>query len=222
MLQIFRYSVGRKFLMALTGIFLCIFLVVHLSGNLLLFKGDNGKAFNEYSEFMSTNLFIRINEIILLLGFLFHIADAIILTIQNKRARPVNYAVNAASENSSLFSRTMSITGSIIFIFLVIHLNTFFVEHRILGSSVSMYESVIKAFSNLYYSGFYIVAMILMGFHLNHGFKSMFQSLGLNHTRYNGMISKSGLLFSIIIPVGFMTMPIYFYITSNNLFVAAN
>jgi succinate dehydrogenase / fumarate reductase cytochrome b subunit len=210
----FTSSVGKKVIMSATGLFLCIFLVVHLSGNLLLLKDDGGAAFNQYSEFMSTNIFIRLTEFVLLFGFLFHILDGLVLTLKNRSARPVKYAVNAPSANSSWTSRNMGITGSIIFVFLVVHLNTFLVDQRILGTHESMYASVVAAFQagwSGWYWAFYVVAMILLGFHLHHGFQSAFQSLGLNHPRYTPLIKTMGLIFSIIVPLGFAVIPIYFY-----------
>lgn len=200
--------------MGLTGLFLCLFLIVHLSGNLLLFKQDGGAAFNEYSAFMSTSWLIRVMEFVLLFGFLFHIVEGIVLTIENRRARPHRYALNDASSNSDWTSRTMFVTGSIVFIFLIVHLNTFFVRHRFLHVEETMYDSVVYAFQrgwNGWYWAFYVVAMVLLAFHLNHGFQSAFQSLGLNHKKYTPLIKKLGLLFAIIVPAGFASMPIYFY-----------
>jgi succinate dehydrogenase / fumarate reductase cytochrome b subunit len=207
-------SIGKKLIMGATGLFLCIFLVVHLSGNLLLFKNDDGAAFNQYSEFMSTNGLIRVMEIILFLGFAFHILDGLVLTLRNRSARPTRYIANSPSANSNWMSRNMGITGSIVFVFLAVHLNTFFVQQRLLETQESMYRAVVAAFQtgwNGWYWAFYLVAMILLGFHLNHGFQSAFQSLGLSHQRYTPLIEALGLLFSIIIPTGFAIIPIYFF-----------
>ena len=105
----------------------------------------------------------------------------------------------------------MGITGSIVLVFLVIHLRTFLVEQRFLHAHETMYKSVQSAFQSPYYSVFYLLAMVLLGFHLYHGFQSTFQSLGLSHGRYTPLIKKIGLLFSMIVPAGFATMPVYFY-----------
>lgn len=207
-------SIGKKLIMGATGLFLCLFLVVHLSGNLLLFKNDGGAAFNQYSEFMSTNGLIRVMEIVLFLGFAFHILDGLILTLKNRSARPTRYIANSPSANSSWTSRNMGITGSIVFVFLAVHLNTFFVQQRILETQESMYQAVVNSFRmgwNGWYWAFYVVAMVLLGFHLHHGFQSGFQSLGLAHKKYTPLIEKVGLLFSIIIPAGFAVIPIYFF-----------
>ncbi|TVR79078.1 MAG: succinate dehydrogenase [Chitinophagaceae bacterium] len=212
--NLFSYSIGKKLIMSITGLFLISFLIVHLSGNLLLLKQDGGVAFNAYSDFMSTNPLIRVTEIILVLGFLFHIVDGLWLAKLNKDARPVNYNVKPGNKTSSWFSRNMAVTGSIILIFLVVHLRGFLVEHRILGNPKTMYEIVQEAFEIPWYSGFYVLSMILLAFHLNHGFQSAFQSLGLNHKKYNGLISKTGTFISIIIPLGFAIIPIYFLVKS--------
>lgn len=205
-------SIARKTVMSLTGLFLILFLLEHLAGNLLLFIPDGGKAFDAYSEFMSHNAIIRTLEIVLFAGFIFHIVDALALTIQNRKMRGRRYAVHAAPEGSSWFSRNMGITGSIIFIFLVIHLRTFFVETRFIDTDASMYHLVKSAFENPYYSGFYLIAMVLLGFHLAHGFKSAFQTLGLRHKSYFRTIEIIGYIFSIVVPAGFASLPVYFFI----------
>jgi succinate dehydrogenase / fumarate reductase, cytochrome b subunit len=213
--SVINSSVGKKLIMGVTGVFLCLFLVAHLSGNFLLFKDDGGAAFNQYSHFMSTNGIVRIVEIVLLLGFLFHMVDALVLTVKNRSARPIRYAVNAPSENSDWASRNMGITGSMVLIFLVFHLNTFFVPHRIMDAHETMYQTVANSFQygwRGWYWIFYVAAMALIGFHLNHGFRSAFQTLGLSNKKYGPLIERLALLFSIIIPAGFATLPVYFYV----------
>lgn len=211
-------SIARKIVMAVTGLFLCMFLVVHLSGNLLLFKNDGGAAFSSYSHFMSSNAFIRVSEIVLLLGFVLHIIDAIVLTIQNRSARTVDYLTNDPDANSCWTSRTMGFSGAVIFIFLVVHLNTFFVKHRIMGTYQTMYGSVIEAFSMPAYTLFYVIAMAILAFHLHHGFQSAFQSLGINHPKYTPVIKWAGLMFSILVPLGFASIPVYFFIKHGGFF----
>jgi succinate dehydrogenase / fumarate reductase cytochrome b subunit len=210
LITFYNSSVGQKILAGLTGLFLCTFLVVHLSGNFLLFKNDGGKAFGTYSEFMSTNTGIRILEIGLALGFLAHIILGVITWISNRMARPARYAVNRAGENSELSSRVMFITGSTIFIFLVVHLRSFFVPTRFPGAiQPNMFELVKSAFQNPYYDGFYIIALILLGFHLRHGFQSAFQTFGLR-PGYNRLIDLVAIVFWLLIPIGYATMPLYF------------
>lgn len=211
MKEMIASSVVKKIIMGVTGLFLCVFLLVHMSGNLLLFRNDGGAAFNHYSEFMSTNGFIRFNEYVLVFGFLFHMLDSLVLTLSNWRARPVRYKISRPAASSSLPSRNMGLTGSVLLVFLVIHLKTFFMGQRLQGGHDSMFESVRDAFQNPYYSFFYVLALAVLGFHLYHGFQSAFQSLGLRHTRYTPIVSCVGVLFAVVIPVGFAVMPIYFY-----------
>lgn len=198
--------------MGLSGLFLCVYLVVHLAGNLMLLSGDHGVLFNHYAEFMESFWLTRIIEVVLFAGFIIHILDGILLTIQNKKARPVKYAMNAPAENSSWMSRNMGFTGSIVFVFLVIHLKTFFIDQRFFNAHASMYDAAIIAFHNLYYLILYVVAIAILGFHLNHGFQSAFQSLGLNHPTYTPWMKRFGTLFSIVIPIGFIIIPITIYL----------
>ncbi len=213
-------SIGRKIVMGITGLFLCTFLIAHLSGNLLLLKplfdpNDGGKAFNEYAEFMSKSPLVRIPEILMFIGFIVHIGLAAKLTSQNRNARPQGYVFQANDGKTSIFSKYMGVTGSIVLIFLLIHLYSFFIKHRIIGTEETMYDTVKIAFSNPIYVIFYVVAQILLALHLNHGFQSGFQSLGLKkNPKWNALINKTGLWFSILIPLGFAIIPIIMYIQS--------
>lgn len=209
----FSYSLGKKLVMGATGIFLCLFLLVHLSGNLLLFLPDEGAAFNAYSDFMSHSKLIRLMEVVLFLGFCFHIAEGVRLTVENKKARPIPYGANRQA-GATWSSRSMGLTGAIVFVFLVVHLNTFFVKHRLLKGEGTMYDAVVEAFASPAYSLFYVAAMGLLGLHLNHGFQSAFQSLGLNHRRYTPLIQKIGVGFSVLVPLGFAALPVYFLLRS--------
>ena len=210
-LRIFYSSVGRKLLMALTGLFLCLFLLEHLYGNLQLYKMDGGKAFNEYGEFLVGNIVIRTVEFALFGAIILHILDGLYLTLSNRKARPVRYAVSHSSGNSSWFSRNMGLTGSVVFIFLVVHLKTFFVEHRFLGAETSMAHDVASAFQSNIYSALYVVAMVLLGAHLNHGFQSAFQTLGWNNHKYAKGLKTAGTVFAMLIMIGFASFPIMFY-----------
>lgn len=208
--SLYSSSVGQKFLVGLTGLFLCSFLVVHLSGNLLLFKNDGGKAFEEYSEYMSTNPGIRLMELVLAAGFVGHIFMGVRVWLNNRRARPERYEMNRPSENSSLASRLMFVTGSIVFVFLVVHLRTFFVPSRFPGSvKPSMFGLVREAFSSPVYDVFYFVSLFFLGFHLRQGFESAFQTFGLR-PGLRGIIEWVAVLFWLVIPIGYATMPLYF------------
>lgn len=210
LLAFYQSSIGKKVFMSVTGLFLCSFLVVHLAGNLLLFKNDGGAAFDQYSEFMSTNLIIRTLEIVLFAAIVLHAIIAVIIWWMNKRARGGKYEMYKLSENTSLASRTTMVTGSIIFIFLVVHLRTFFLPARFADVKPSMYQLVVTAFADPVYVAFYLVALVLLAYHLRHGFQSAFQTLGLRHKTYIWLLDAVAVIFWLIIPLGFATMPIYF------------
>ncbi len=208
-------SLGKKFIMAITGSFLIIFLIIHLIGNITLFFGPD--AFNGYVKTLDViKPLIRIIELVLLTAFLFHIFNGVRLWWENKQARPIIYKVNGSSENTTLFSRTMFVSGSIIFIFLVLHLGTFFWRFNVhdpqgLADSHLYYDIVVGFFRIWWYVLLYIIAMILLGFHLNHGFQSAFQTFGWNHKKYTPLIKKIGTAYAIIMALGFASMPIYFF-----------
>lgn len=207
-------SLGKKYLMALSGLFLVSFLPVHLLGNLLLFKNDGGAAFDAYSHFMSTSPIIRILEVVLVLGFAVHILDAALLSLKNKSARPIGYKGGSGGKPTSFFGKYMGVTGSIILIYLIIHINSFTLKHRVYEpDNMAFFHTVKSAFEigwGGFYAWFYVLAMLLMSFHLNHGFSSAFQSLGLNHKKYTPVIRLVGLAYSIAIPAGFAAIPVFF------------
>ncbi|MBL1215715.1 MAG: succinate dehydrogenase cytochrome b subunit [Ignavibacteriae bacterium] len=214
LLKSLNSSVGKKFVMAVTGIGLMLFLLFHLVGNLTLFGGP--EAFNSYVATLDIiKPLIRVIEVGLALVFIFHIFNGAKLWIENKKANPKTYAVNAQSKSSTLFSRLMLQTGGIVFIFLVLHLATFWYEFNFAGhaetTSHDYYNIVVEWFQIEWYVGFYILAVIILGFHLNHGFQSAFQTFGWNHKKYFPLITFLGNVYSIIIAVGFALMPIYFY-----------
>lgn len=218
--QTFSSTVGRKIIMSITGLFLCSFLVIHLIGNLQLFNNDGGAAFNIYSRFMGTNPIIRTMEIVLLLGFLFHIYDAIVITRRNKAARPIGYVNSHPEENSTWASRNMGLLGTVILVFLIIHLWNFFVPARFGGLEgvliedveyENLYLRVVQSFQIWWYVALYVISMVALAYHLIHGFQSAFQSLGLNHKKYTPFIQKFGYAFSIIVCLGFAIIPLYFF-----------
>ncbi len=213
--KLLKSSIAKKYLMALTGLFLVVFLIEHLYGNLLLLKPDGGAAFNEYSHNMTTNILIRIVEVVLFLGILAHVVNALRLTMENKKARPVKYAMDKPSANSSWFSRNMGLTGSIILVFIIVHLSDYFFEYRIEGldGNETVYDEVIESFQQLWYVILYIVGFIFLGFHLNHAIQSSFQTLGINHPKYNPLIKKTGAALAFIITLGFTFIPLYIYFT---------
>ncbi len=211
-LKFVESSVGKKLIMALTGLFLAIYLIEHLLGNLLLLVNDGGYLFEKYSEVMasSADLPIRIIEIFLFLVFLYHIINGVRLWWSNRSARGIQYQMRKPSANSTFFSRFMIQSGSIVFIFLVIHLGNFFVAYRFGSPGNTMYDGVKELFSKPLYSWFYVFAMILLCFHLIHGVQSAFQTLGVRHNKYTAFIKGFGIFFAIVICAGFAIIPLYF------------
>lgn len=213
-------TLGRKLLMALTGLFLIIFLVVHLIGNLQLLKNDGGEAFNIYAQFMTSNPLIKTVSYVNYTFIILHVIWAIILSRRNRVARgSKGYAVNKNS--SEWTSRNMGILGTFIFIFLVIHLKGFWYEMHWGGIAVENYDGkevknlyavVDAAYSQVWYVTVYVVSMLLLSFHLWHGFASAFQTLGLNHAKYNPIIKFVGRAFAIVVPAGFALIPVWMFL----------
>ncbi|HCX74368.1 MAG TPA: succinate dehydrogenase [Algoriphagus sp.] len=216
-------TLGRKLIMGLTGLFLILFLTGHVSGNLLLFKGDDGQAFNIYAKFMTTNPAVKILSYLTYISIIGHVVWSIWLTRQNKAARPVGYAVSKASTNSTWSSRNMGILGTIILIFLVVHLQGFWYEMHWGNEPTVTYEGeeykdlfsiVTFAFQNELLVAGYVIAMGFLGFHLSHGFASAFQTLGLSHKKYSPAIETVGKIYCVVVPAVFASMPLYIYFTS--------
>ena len=218
-IDFFSSTLGRKLIMALTGLFLITFLAVHLAGNLQLLKDDGGKSFNIYAEFMSTNPLIQTVSKVNFALILIHIVWAIVLTRKNKAARGQSYA--KSNQSSHWTSRNMGILGTIIFIFLVVHLRHFYAEMHWGGIPTVSYEgkevrdiytTVSFWFGKAWYAGLYVVCMIGLAFHLWHGFSSAFQTLGLNHVKYNPVIDFVGKTFAIVVPALFALIPILMFL----------
>lgn len=225
---VFSQSIGRKVLMGLTGLFLISFLVVHCFLNAFIFFNDEGEMFNIGAHFMATNWIIRAMEVVLFAGILLHIFLALKLTIQNRRARPVKYAVGPGQSNSKWYSRWMGLLGTLLLMFLIVHCRHFWVETRFIGLDHFQEEGLISnavdmnghenlyavmnlVFEQLWVVIVYCLAMVSLSYHLLHGFQSAFQSLGLNHKKYTPAIKALGIGFSIVVPLIFAAMPISMY-----------
>ncbi len=208
-------SITKKVVMALAGLFLITFLVIHLVINLLLLCNDDGAAYSVAVEFMTTNPLIKIMEIFLFGGFAVHILIGLIIQIQNWLARPVRYKVEGFS-HLSFFSKYMIHTGAIIFIFLCVHFfNFYFVKLGWVSPPAGVgqhefYQMATLLFADKFYAILYVVLMIFLGFHLHHAFQSAFQTLGLNHTKYTPFIKAVGTLYAIAVPLGFAIIPLFF------------
>lgn len=207
-------SLTRKVLMALAGLFLVTFLCVHLGINLMLLKDDGGRMFTEAATFMGTNQLIKVFEIVLFAGFLLHILFGILVSIQNRAARPTAYACSNSSE-TSFFSKYMFHTGIIVFIFLVLHfIDFYFIKIGFVApppgiASHDFYHRTLLLFSSPLYSILYIIGFLFLGIHLNHAIQSGFQTLGWNHSKYMDAVKFIGSAYSIFITVGFSVIPVY-------------
>jgi len=208
---LYTSSVGKKIVMSLTGLFLCAFLLEHVAGNFLLFMNDNGHMYDAYTEFMSHNILVRTIEIFLFASLVGHAISGVAVWIKNRRSRPEKYEIFRLQDNAPLASRITMLTGSIVFLFLVVHLRTFFIPTRFGIEKISPYALVAQAFTNPWYSSFYIVALIMLGYHLRHGFQSAFQTLGLKNSKYASVVEWIAVIFWLLVPVGFASMPVYFY-----------
>jgi succinate dehydrogenase / fumarate reductase, cytochrome b subunit len=211
-LKFLKSSIGKKFMMALTGLFLISFLIVHASINALIFYNDRGKTFNIGAHFMGTNPVIRTIEIVLILGFLIHIGQGLYLWKKNRDSRPIKYAIKHDSASSSWYSRSMALLGTLILLFLVIHTSNFWIPNRLhqlrYGEELPLYEMMLAKFSNPLEVIIYIAGCFSLFWHLLHGFKSAFQSMGWTHSKYSGLISLAGTAFSIVIPFVLCMMPV--------------
>lgn len=208
-------SIGRKLAIALAGLFLMTFLVVHLGINLLLIKDDGGASFRAAADFMAHNPVIQIFEIVLFLGFALHILIGIILWIGNMLARGKGYKISNQSA-TTFFSKYMFHTGMIVLAFLILHFfNFYFVKEGWISppegiAHDDLYQMALLLFQNPVYSILYLLAFIFLGFHLNHAFQSAFQTLGLEHTRYSRFIRGFGTFYALVVSVGFAIIPLYF------------
>ena len=209
-------------MVALAGIFLILFLLVHLGINLTLILTESSKPFNVAAHFMGTNIIIKVFELILFTAFLLHIIYVLILQIQNWIARPKRYKIPNYSQ-ISFFSKFMIWLGGIILIFLVIHLTDFYFKSKfghleeITYDNIRYYTDlsslVIQKFHIPGIVIFYIACFLILGFHLWHGFHSAFQTLGLNHKVYTPVIKKLGMVYTVMIVSGFTIIPLVIYFT---------
>lgn len=282
-----KSSIAKKYWMALTGLFLCLFLTGHLAGNLQLLMPDSQLQFNQYALFMTSNPAVKILSYLTYISILFHAIDGILLTIQNKKARPVGYAKSNPSANSSFASRNMAILGTLVLVFIATHMINFWAKMHFdekmplmtqsivtgpgmksdyyVGTTVGQYYPVDQVKSSgdtiempgvppkqleirnrtdvynvqanvkvgelykdlhkitfdffreekfgLYFTLFYVFSMLVLAFHLWHGFQSAFQSLGLNSPTWTPTIKFIGKAFAVVVPLLFAIIPLYIHFT---------
>lgn len=208
-------SLGKKLTMGITGLFLISFLVVHASINACIFVNDGGVLFNAAAHFMAHNPVIRIMEIVLFAGLILHAVQALFLTKQNEKARPIKYVAYDGAANSTWYSRSMGILGSLLLLFLIVHLAHFWVPTKqalLAGEEHNTFENLKQIFSQWYFVLIYLLGVFSLCYHLMHGFQSAFQTLGLNHKKYNPLIQNIGFWFSVLISLLFAAMPVSMFL----------
>ena len=198
-------SIGKKILMAVTGLGFICFLLVHLAGNLTIYGGMD--AFNAYSEHLhALGPIIHIAEVGLLTLALVHVSIGTILFLQNLRARSSRYVMNVRAGGRTIGSATMPYTGLIILLFVIFHLANF---HFVDKTHTSIFQIVAMAFNNPLYVVIYTLAMGILAIHISHGFWSLCQTLGANHPKYSPAVFVIGISLSVVFGVGFGFIPIY-------------
>jgi succinate dehydrogenase / fumarate reductase, cytochrome b subunit len=221
--QLFTSSIGKKFVMAFTGIFLILFLIVHVGLNACIFANDGGRMFNISAHFMATMVVIRILEYGLFLGFILHIIQGFVLWYQNSRTRNVGYNVKFGSRGSTWYSRSMGLLGTIILLFLILHLSAFWVKARFTGQDLepvtyngvemhNMYKLMQMTFSVGWVVVVYVLGCASLAYHLLHGFKSSFRTLGLSNKKYIALVKGAGVVYAIAVPLLFALMPLAIYL----------
>lgn len=226
---IFSNSVGHKLVMAITGLFLILFLLVHLAMNLTLVMNDvflfghqwgEGELYNTAAHFMISTPLIRLMEPLLAAGFIFHIVYATIITIRNRRHRPISYAVRAGNHLSSWSSKNMYILGFALLLFLGLHIWNFFYRFRyttmpetvINGVTMDDSFTVVAALfdGSVIYCIIYMLAGLVLALHLSHGFWSAFQTVGWNNLKWIPRLRIISIAFAVLVGAGFAIIPLYF------------
>lgn len=224
--EVFTSSVGKKIVMALTGIFLILFLIVHVGLNACIWAMDGGEMFNKAAHFMGANVVPRILEIGLFAGFFLHIIQGYMLEVQNRSKRATGYAMQYGNRGSRWYSRSMAILGTLILLFLIMHIYHFWTPSRLGGignihplGEVSYdgkeYHNLYGEMQMVFQSGWivllYVASCISLAYHLAHGFQSAFKTMGVHNKQYRHMLRSLGYAFAIIVPLAFALMPVSFY-----------
>ncbi|MEO6070918.1 MAG: succinate dehydrogenase cytochrome b subunit [Chitinophagaceae bacterium] len=226
--QFFTSAVGKKIVMALTGFFLISFLIVHVGLNSTIFYDlvdptDNGEMFNKAAHFMGSTIITRILEIVLFIGFIIHIIQGYAIELKNRQKRSIDYKVGLGNRGSTWYSRSMAILGTLIFLYLILHIAQFWVPSRITKdlaevqyspSGDHMHNLFLKMYETFQVPWIvllYIVGVISLGYHLMHGFQSAFRSMGVHNRKYMKMIKGLGYGFTLLVCILFALMPISMY-----------
>ena len=222
--QIFTSSVGKKIVMAITGLFLITFLIIHVGLNASIFydvwnTNDNGDMFNRAAHYMGSHWVIRAMEFVLFAGFILHIIQGYMLEVKNRSTRKKGYQVNLGNRGSKWYSRSMGLLGTFLLLFLIMHISHFWVPSRITGlpeiegkAYHNLFAEMVTVFQNPLIVVLYVIGCISLAYHLLHGFQSAFRTLGVHNSRYIKLLVGLGNAFSILVPLIFALMPIAIYL----------
>lgn len=226
--QLFTSTIGKKIVMAVTGLFLVSFLVVHVGINSCVFKDlfdstDDGDMFNRAADFMARTVVVRMMEYVLFIGFFIHIIQGLVVEFQNRAKRKRGYEINLGNRGSKWYSRSMGLFGTILLIFLIIHWSHFWVPARFTHAGLEepiimsngrvshdMFQLMKQTFTHWWVVILYVVGCISLAWHLIHGFQSAFRTLGLHNKKYLNLVNAFGVGFSIIVSLLFALMPLTF------------
>lgn len=203
-------SIGKKLVMALSGAALVGFLVAHLAGNLTLYADKDGRTFDGYAATLEANPLLPVAEIGLALLFAVHVFFAVRVSLENRRARASRYAVNTGKGKKTIGSTSMIWTGLIVLGFLFVHLWDFRISKELAGAPVSLAEMVRTRLSSGIGAAIYLVGVVVLGVHLSHGIRSAFQSIGVRHPSFDGLLTQLGWFLTVVLVVGFASFPLYF------------
>jgi succinate dehydrogenase cytochrome b subunit len=218
--EFFTSSIGKKVVMGLTGLFLILFLIVHVSLNACIWAMDGGQMFNIAAHFMGATVVMRILEIGLFAVFLLHIVQAYVLEQQNRKRRSRGYAVPMGNKGSKWYSRYMGWLGTMVLLFLIVHIRNFWIPSRFLDmpevtyngiSMHNLYSLMVSTFTNGWLVILYLLGCLSLAYHLLHGFQSAFRSLGVHNNRYLHLLNAVGTAFAIVVPLAFAMMPVSMY-----------
>lgn len=225
--EFFTSSVGKKFVMGLTGLFLISFLVIHVGLNSCIFAdvfdpNENGEMFNKAAHFMGSTVVIRILEVGLFAGIILHIVQGYMLEAKNRSARSVGYAIDLGNRGSKWYSRSMGLLGTILLLFLVIHIAHFWVKARITHTLApvtyngvemhDMFSEMKMVFTQAWVVIVYVIGCISLAYHLAHGFQSAFRTIGVHNKKYTKLLTTTGYAFAILVSILFALMPVSMYL----------
>lgn len=204
-------SIGRKYVMAITGLSLTLFLLVHMAGNLTLYSGN--KAFNDYAHLLESNPLLPLAEAGLAGLFAVHILFAVFLVKKNKTSRDEGYRATLGMGSKTLASTTMWVTGPLLLVFLLIHLWDFRIKKELVEGDYDLAQMVVDRLTSPVGFAIYVISVGLVGLHMWHAFQSAFQTLGVAHPRYRGIIQNTGRLITVLLVAGFGGIPFYLFFT---------